>query len=198
MQYSFMLRMYGHIYKSMLKDTPIDGDEKSSILSEYKHILTRAKDIGQKNNLLGSYTLAAFFIAMNRCDRFTPEKNQQFLERGMEKSRLLKLSLGNAQQYLDPKRIAARKEWSRLTHQHQYENDWVVDILDKTDEYEMGYDYTECGVCKLCRDEGCPELAKYLCQLDFMLIELVGLRLTRTTTLAEGGDKCDFRFHYKD
>lgn len=34
-------------------------------------------------------------------------------------------------------------------------------------EYELGYDYTECGVVKLCRDEGCPELAAYLCKFMY-------------------------------
>ncbi|MCD8003841.1 MAG: L-2-amino-thiazoline-4-carboxylic acid hydrolase [Clostridia bacterium] len=33
----------------------------------------------------------------------------------------------------------------------------------------MGYDYLECGICKLCRNEECPVLAKYLCQLDFVM-----------------------------
>jgi len=30
--------------------------------------------------------------------------------------------------------------------------------------------------------------------LDILFIEALGWRLTRATTLAEGADKCDFRF----
>ena len=61
----------------------------------------------------------------------------------------------------------------------------------------MGYDYTECGVCKLCKDEGVPHLAKYMCSLDYLLVDIVGIGLDRTTTIAEGGNKCDFRFYEK-
>lgn len=51
--------------------------------------------------------------------------------------------------------------------------------------------------CKLCRDEGCFELAKYLCRLDFVLADLMDLELARTTTIAEGGGRCDFRYRRK-
>lgn len=70
-------------------------------------------------------------------------------------------------------------------------------MLDKTDEYELGYDYLECGICKLCRDEGCFELAKYLCKIDYLMVDLIGVNLTRTMTIAEGGEYCDFRFSLK-
>ncbi|MCD8314625.1 MAG: L-2-amino-thiazoline-4-carboxylic acid hydrolase [Firmicutes bacterium] len=44
---------------------------------------------------------------------------------------------------------------------------------------------------------GCPELAKYLCQLDFVLADIMGMKLERTMTLAEGDPKCDFRYSKK-
>jgi hypothetical protein len=47
----------------------------------------------------------------------------------------------------------------------------------------------------LCRDEGCFELAKYICKMDFVLAEIMGMRLERTQTIAEGCEKCDFRYH---
>ena len=40
------------------------------------------------------------------------------------------------------------------SHQRKYENDWVVDILDETDNYILSYDYLM-WICKLCKDEGC-------------------------------------------
>ena len=60
--------------------------------------------------------------------------------------------------------MAGRLQWSKESYKHIYENDWVVDILPGNDEYDLGYDYHECGICKLCKDEGCPQLAVYLCQ----------------------------------
>ena len=50
---------------------------------------------------------------------------------------------------------------------------------------------------KLCKDEGCPELAKYLCRYDYLLADIMGMELKRTGTIAEGYDKCDFRYSRK-
>ena len=49
----------------------------------------------------------------------------------------------------------------------------------------------------ICRDEGCFELAKYLCRMDFVLADMMDLKLTRTQTLAENGAYCDFRYGRK-
>ena len=102
--------------------------------------------------------------------------------------------MGNADSYLDPKRIPARRQWSEDSHKRKYENDWVVDILPGNDEYDLGYDYHECGICKLCQDEGCPELAAYLCRMDYVLADIMNMKLVRTGTIAEGASCCDFRY----
>ena len=38
-------------------------------------------------------------------------------------------ALGNADTYLDPKKLPGRIMWSKESHQCRYENDWIVDIL---------------------------------------------------------------------
>lgn len=167
---------------------------RRDILTEYRRILAGAKDIGKHNTLLSSYALGAWFIAMNRKDGLSPEKNYALLSEKLHSSQLFRMMLGDADHYLAPKRIEKQKKWAKSTHERRYENDWVVELLPGNDDYDLGYDYLECGVCKLCRDEGCPELAQYLCRLDYMFAEIMGLRLERTSTLAEGGEKCDFRF----
>ena len=42
--------------------------------------------------------------------------------------------------------------------------------------------------------EGAPELAPYLCLIDILYSEKFGWGLMRTTTLADGDERCDFRF----
>lgn len=167
---------------------------RKAILTEYEHILSKSQDIGEKNPLLSAYALGAWFIAMNRKNNLSPEKNCKILMEGLRTSRLFHMIMGDADHYLAPKRIEKQKKWALTTHKCIYKNDWVVDVLPGNGAYDLGYDYLECGICKLCRDEGCPELAKYLCKLDFMFAEIMGLSLVRTTTLADGGEKCDFRF----
>ncbi len=170
---------------------------KKKTLTEYHQILNNAKDIGKRNQLLSCYAIAAWFIAMNRSDGLSPQENYEIMQKGFRHSRLFRLVMGDADQYLDPKRIEKRKQWAQSTHLRTYENDWVVNLLPGNGEYDLGFDYLECGICKLCRDEGCPELAKYLCKLDYLFADVMGMRLERTTTLAEGGSKCDFRFSRK-
>lgn len=167
---------------------------RKKILTEYHRIISNAKDIGKSNPLLSCYAMCAWFIAMNRTDGLSPDENCTLLTDGLCNSRIFRILMGDADHYLDPKRIEKQKEWAESTHERRYENDWVVNLIPGNSDFDLGYDYLECGVCKLCKDEGCPELAKYLCKLDYMFAEIMGLRLERTSTLADGGDKCDFRF----
>ena len=106
--------------------------------------------------------------------------------------------MGSSKNYFSEKKMEFRRNWSKETYKRKYENDWIVDFIEPSKDYVFGFDYKECGVCKLCKDEGCKELAKYLCQLDYMIVEVIGIKLTRTKTLAEGYDCCDFRFSNKD
>jgi hypothetical protein len=60
--------------------------------------------------------------------------------------------------------------------------------------FDYGIDFVECAIMKFLRAEGAEELAPVLCELDWPHTELLGIELIRTTTLAQGGDRCDFRF----
>lgn len=197
MKYGLMGKIYGYAFYQMCKNDlskSVSQKDIKEIRREYKAIHRRAKDIGSDNKLYMSYTMCMFYIAMNRQTNLTAEVTYQILHDGIKNSGLIQKFLGTADAYLDQKKMAGRLKWSEKTHQKQYENDWVVDILPGCDEYDLGYDYTECGVCKLCRDEGCLELAAYNCRIDFLLAEMIGMELKRTTNMAEGGSVCDFRY----
>ena len=194
MNYCMTLRMLGMVLNGITKKAIPDQQIQKNIQRTYREIVNRASDIGSGNTLLGAYGLAAYFIAMNRCDQLTPEQNCAIMEEGLRHSKAYRLTMGDAEHYFSEKHMAARRKWSKETYQHKYKNDWLVDVLEKTDEFEFGFDYHECGVCKLCRDEGCFEYAKYLCRLDYMTSEIMGVKLKRTMTLADGFEKCDFRF----
>ena len=195
MKYNVSCMFMGSVFKSMTKKEVKDHVTLKRITDEYKSIVKRAKDIGKNNTLLSSYLLAAYFIALCRNSGLSVEANYHILESGFKENKLVKKFLGNEKSYFSKKHNEKRRKWSKLTHMHQYENDWVVDFLEKTSEYEFGFNYLECGVCKLCKDENCFELASYLCKLDYLLVDLVGVKLTRTKTLAGGDDCCDFRFN---
>lgn len=184
---------YHHVVKAELKRRDFPKDVVRKIGEEHHKIIQWAKDIGN-SRLLSSYIMGSYFIALNRNTGRSAEENYEIFRDGLCASKLFHKIMGNADSYLDPKRIPARRQWSEDSHKRKYENDWVVDILPGNDEYDLGYDYHECGICKLCQDEGCPELAAYLCRMDYVLADIMNMKLVRTGTIAEGASCCDFRY----
>ncbi len=199
MKENFNTRLYGLFYGSSCKKElkqRFSARVYKDVNREYRNIIRKSKDIG-KSKLLSSYCMGAYFIALNRVTKLPPEESFTLFKEGLCANVIFRNAMGTADSYFDRKKLPERLKWSEETHKRKYENDWVVDILDKTEDYELGYDYHECGICKLCSDEGCPELAKYLCRFDFVLADLMGMKLERTMTIADGNPICDFRYSRK-
>lgn len=201
MKYGFTQKLFGYFYHSSCmkeaKNRHISIDSRA-IKREYRAVLERAEDIG-KSRLMSSYCMGAYFIALNRMTQLSPEECFELYKDGLYGNKLFHKAVGDVDSYLDEKKMAGRKEWSRQSHLKKYRNDWVVDIIEggPQDDFVLGYDYHTCGICNLCRDEGCFELAKYLCRMDYVLADMMGMKLTRTQTIAEGGKYCDFRYGRK-
>lgn len=81
------------------------------------------------------------------------------------------------------------------SQERQYVGGYVLAYVagDGT-EFDYGVDYIECACCKMLKEQGATELGPYICAVDKPASEMFGWGLRRTTTLAEGGDRCDFRF----
>lgn len=69
-------------------------------------------------------------------------------------------------------------------------------ITDKHETYGLGYgiDILECGICKLFKKHQMERFAPILCEVDQITSGMAGLDLIRTGTIANGAQKCDFRF----
>ncbi|MDO4634259.1 MAG: L-2-amino-thiazoline-4-carboxylic acid hydrolase [Eubacteriales bacterium] len=199
MRQNVSTRVFGWLYRDAfargMRSRGRNVIAKKQLKKEYGRVVAGAKDIG-KSRMMSAYCLGAIFIAAYRLNQ-NAEENYEILRDGLKESLIFRKALGNADQYLSEKKMAGRREWERQSHLRKYENEWVVDVLEGNEEYDLGYDYHECGICKLCKAEGSPEIAKYLCKLDFLLADLMGMKLVRTKTLAEGADCCDFRYSRK-
>ena len=197
MKNSFKKWFMGHFYHGAMKaeyqKRGLSREEVNGIIQEHKKIAKRAKDMND-DKLLASYMMGIYFIAMNRRTGLSPEENYEALRDALSHSKFLKSHMGSAEEYLDEKKMPERLKWAEESKKRTGENNWVVDVLPGCEEYDLGYNYHECGICKICADEGCPELAKYLCKLDYVIADAMGAKLVRTKTLAEGGDYCDFRY----
>lgn len=81
------------------------------------------------------------------------------------------------------------------SQKRRYTGDWVFTVVEGDgEEFDWGVDYVECGICKFFHAQGADEFVPYMCQLDFLASDWFGWGLVRTMTIAQGAEKCDFRF----
>lgn len=79
--------------------------------------------------------------------------------------------------------------------EHRYPDGWVSVYLEGDGkEFDFGIDYLECGLCKFLHQQDADEFTPYLCQFDYVQQQAMQTGFFRTTTLAEGAERCDFRW----
>jgi hypothetical protein len=94
-----------------------------------------------------------------------------------------------------PRYLRRLEKGALESHERQYPGDYVYDyVAGDGGTFDYGVDYVECGPVKFLTEQGAPELALYVCPTDILSSELLGWGLKRTMTLAEGAERCDFRF----
>lgn len=87
------------------------------------------------------------------------------------------------------------EQWAAWTRRRDYPGNWVATFVPGDGRhFDFGYDYSECGVVKYLRAQGVPELAPFVCLNDFSKSAALGTGLERHKTLAQGDDRCDFRY----
>jgi hypothetical protein len=89
------------------------------------------------------------------------------------------------------RRIRRRAE---KNEQFRFGNFEVRYVIGDGKDFDWGVDYVGCGNFELVKKLGAEEFAPYVCMSDIPLGNALGWDLTRTQTLADGCDHCDFRF----
>ena len=99
-------------------------------------------------------------------------------------------------EWLSPEDLMKRRrERAKRSQERRYPEDWVYEFVEGDGvEFDYGYDFIECGTQKFYHVQGADEFLPFYCFLDFATSKASGLGLARTMTLAEGYEKCDFRF----
>jgi hypothetical protein len=84
---------------------------------------------------------------------------------------------------------------SRKSQQRKYPGDFVVHFVPGDGRnFDFGIDFTGCAIHKFFQAEGVGHFAKYMCRIDYLTTSYKGIELMRTGTIANGADKCDFRY----
>ena len=87
------------------------------------------------------------------------------------------------------------RQAATVSQKQKYPGDFVSYFIKGTnEEFDYGLDITECGICKLYAAHGVDRLSRYMCLSDYVVSKAFGRGLVRHKTIAEGADKCDFRF----
>jgi hypothetical protein len=87
---------------------------------------------------------------------------------------------------------------ARESQERPYAEGWIFSFVEGDGKaFDWGWDYTACGICKFFHAQDADEFIPYMCQLDFLASDYFGWGLMRTMTIAQGDERCDFRFKTK-
>jgi hypothetical protein len=152
-------------------------------VEEYKSLIPQFPYIGGKENRLTSnlvqscWGLALYRVLQNHGE--TVEQTGDLLVIGFSRM-------------MDKLPAFLRKIMGKMMFSDKTIAKWNIQKGDG-EAYDVAIDYTECGIQKFVYSQGAKELVPYLCRLDYVLFDKLGMKLVRTKTLADGFDCCDFR-----
>jgi len=82
-----------------------------------------------------------------------------------------------------------------VSQKRKYSGDFVSTYIEgDAENFDYGLNITECGICKLYSAQGAERLSRYMCLSDYVVSKAFNRGLVRYKTIAEGAEKCDFRF----
>ncbi len=127
----------------------------------------------------------------------TVEECKQIIYRGMEtrfaKYPQLILKLGGIRAFSKPFTRYLQTQ-AKESQARKYQQGFVFDFVPgDRKEFDWGLDIYECGICKFYQAQGASEFMKMVCSIDYILSDKLGYGLYRTSTLAEGAEKCNPR-----
>ena len=169
---------------------------------EYEELIPQLPYIGgKKNTLTKSLIQSAWALALFRALKAHGETADETGKMIYEMIETQLQSYPKLLRYLVGRWYFTRYNYNKMKQQaaksqkRLYPEDWVWSFLKgEGKEFDWGIDDTECGVCKFFHAQGADELTPHLCKLDFAMNKALGMGLVRTMTIAEGGERCDFRY----
>jgi hypothetical protein len=177
------------------------ADIHRATLAQYQKLIPLFPYIGgSANPLTTNLVQAGFALALYRALQAqggTVEETGELIHLALER-RLMRIP-GFVRRLIAlikiaPWNVRRMQQRARRSQERRYPEDWVYTVvLGDEGTFDVGIDYTECGIEKFMRRQGASELTPYLCNTDYVLYRAFGMGLARTKTLAWGCDGCDFR-----
>ena len=147
------------------------------------------------NSLVGSVECLALCQAMKGRDKTAADAGKTLYEAVVVRYGNPIPGIPLSQMLSAEELMSRRKERAERSQQREYEDDFVYEFVEGDgDTFDYGYNFTECATQKFYIAQAAEEFLPFYCFLDFPKSRLYGLGLSRTGTLAEGCEVCDFRF----
>lgn len=165
--------------------------------SVYRRLVEQADDIGDDNpmayNELFALAFVAPYIASNK--EIPPKTVQEMMRWALYHVRWyfgltnLNTEKGKA---ANKKSIMKYVKWYTPEKEAQYPTSFKVDFVGQPYKGACYYRITRCPICIYCKKLGAEELMPLFCELDNVMITLQHGVLHRKSTIAAGGDCCDY------
>lgn len=172
-----------------------------SAREEYRHLLPELPYVGGEQPFTQFVIASGWFLALYRAMRAQGIVIHEIGETAFQLSRTyLEHVPGFARRFLGYMTFSSRylrklQRRAQESQTHPYPRGYVFSYIPGDGvNFDYGVDYHQCATWTLFQEQGATELTPYLCACDYLYSELLSWGLTRTTTLGEGGDRCDFRF----
>jgi hypothetical protein len=166
---------------------------------EYRKIIERTDGIGgmKKNPMTMNLMNGAMLIAIYKAStgRITTDQMGQIYKKAMSGNFFVKNF--SKKDCFNAEWQKKRNESALKSQKRTFSNDWVSEFRPGKNVNEYGINFYECGICKLCKQENCFELASQMCKYDYVMAAAMGAELTRTKTIAGGDQLCDFFYKKK-
>lgn len=166
------------------------------IKAEYESIYDQLPYIGGDQNslttdLVGAAESLAFYLVLKRHNKPLKEIGEMAYK---AEEKAFKDHPEAVPPMNNPEAIPYMKYAAEMSQKKRFPGNWVYDFLEGNEEFDLGMDFTQCGIQKLYHEYDADEFTPYQCAMDIIMSECGNLGLHRTQTLAEGSDKCDFRY----
>lgn len=161
----------------------------------YKSMVERTPDIGSftKNplrvSLSGGIVWLSVYEAMD--GKMSREQFGEMVKITMQ-APLIKKAFGGKNPFdvSYQKKKAEKDKISNAISDSEF--NWITETIPGRDGDEYRTNYYQCGLCALGKQEHHEELIPYMCEMDYISVELMGGVLHRTGTIATGAECCDF------
>lgn len=154
---------------------------------------------GDENHLTGSLVESvrylAFFRAMKKQGRKAEETGKILYDAILARVDEQRAPIPPSERLTTEQLMERRKERAQRSQKRRYPQDYAYEfVAGDGEEFDYGYDFTECAAQKFYHAQGADEFLHIYCSLDYAWSKVYWLGLSRTMTLAEGHKKCNHRF----